>query len=95
MAYDVANPPFGLPMGITGPHLWYYSDGDTNATVDTADYFTNGDRLGMKVGDPLIHYDTAGNMTLFYVSAVTAATGDGGADTDGPATVVVSTVTLA
>ena len=86
MAYATTNPPRGISIGMAGPTLWYYTDGDTNATVDTADYFSDGDDLGMAVGDPLIHFDTAGNMTLFYVSAVTAG---------GAATVIVSTVTLA
>ena len=86
MAYATSNPPAKMAGIMAGASLWYYTDGDTNGTVDAADYFSNGDDLGMKVGDPLIHFDTAGNMTLFYVSAVTAG---------GAATVVVSTVTLA
>lgn len=86
MAYATSNPPRVMCRGgIAGPSLWYYSDADVDSDVDAADYFSNGDDLGMAVGDPLIHFDTAGVMTLFFVSAVTAG---------GAATVIAATVTV-
>ncbi len=86
MTYATSNPPRGIPFGMSGPTLWYYSDGDTNAAIDATDYFSDGDDLGMAVGDPLVHFDTAGVMTWFFVSAVTAG---------GAATVIVQTFSLA
>ena len=85
MAYATSNPPRGMHFGIAGPMLWYYSDGGIDADVDLADYFTDGDALGMKVGDILFHFDTAGVATFFFVSAVTAG---------GAATVIAGTVTV-
>lgn len=67
-----------------GGSVWYYSSADADGTVVGADYFSDGDELGMRVGDVLFSFDTAGVMTLFYVSAVTAG---------GAATVAVATVT--
>lgn len=73
MTYATSNPPYIIAgNGITGPSIWYYSDGDVDSDVDAADYFSDGDARGMKVGDILFHYDTAGVMTPFFVSAVTA-----------------------
>lgn len=86
MAYATSNPPRVIATGgIAGPSLWYYADADVDSDVDAADYFSNGDALGMKVGDILFHYDTAGVATFFFVSAVTAG---------GAATVVAGTVTV-
>jgi len=69
----------------SGGAIWYYSDGDVDSDVDATDYFSDGHALGMKVGDILFHYDTAGVATFFFVSAVTAG---------GAATVVAGTVTV-
>ena len=85
MAYATSNPPVKMAGSISGPSWWHYADGDVDSDVDAADYFSNGDALGMKVGDFLVHYDTAGVQTYFYVSAVTAG---------GAATVVAGTVTV-
>ena len=84
MAYETSNPPRGIPFGIAGPTFWYYTDADVDGTVVGANYFSDGDALGMKVGDPMFSFDTAGIMTVFYVDAVTAG---------GAATVKVVVVT--
>ncbi len=85
MAYGTSNPPRVLCSGgIAGPSLWYYTDGDADGTVIGADYFSNGDALGMKVGDFLLSYDTGNDLgTTMTVSAVTAG---------GAATVVYATI---
>ena len=85
MAYATSNQPYRLNSGISGASLWYYADGDVDSDVDATDYFSDGSDLGMKVGDMLFHYDTAGVATLFFVSAVTAG---------GAATVIAATVTV-
>ena len=86
MAYDVANPPRVISTGgIAGPSLWYYSDADDDGTVVGADYFSDGDALGMKVGDILFSYEDDNRiMTVMFVDAVTAG---------GAATVTVVVVT--
>lgn len=85
MAYATANPPVRVAGALAGPSIWIYQDGDVDSDVDAADYFSNGDALGMAVGDMLFHYDTAGVATFFFVSAVTAG---------GAATVIAGTVTV-
>lgn len=85
MAYATTNPPVCMASSISGPSLWHYSSADVDSDVDAAGYFTNGDALGLKVGDPMLVHDTAGVMTLMFVSAVTAG---------GAATVTAGTVTV-
>lgn len=75
MAYDLTNPAqVAVPsVGGQGPAIWTYTSADARATVNGADYFANGDDLGMKVGDLVVVYDTVTPLTsVHFVSAVTA-----------------------
>lgn len=75
MAYSVTIPPICIGGGIgAGPQLWIYNSVDIHSTVAGADYFTNGDALGMKVGDHVIVGKTTATIgsTLHYVTTVTA-----------------------
>lgn len=83
MAYSTSNPPECIAQGIAGPSLWSYTHTDIHTDVDAADYFTNGDALGLKVGDVMLvsKSDATIGTTIHYVSAVTA----GGAATIAPA----------
>ena len=84
MAYSASNPPVKVTEAIgTGPALWIYNSTDVHTDVDAADYFTNGDALGMKVGDHMLVGKTSATIgsTLHYVTTVTA----GGAATVAPA----------
>lgn len=86
MGYATTNPPNltfsgaltrGNPASGTsepsGINIWAYISADSAATVNGAGYFTNGDALGMKVGDIIFGRDTATPKTFqSYVSAVTA-----------------------
>jgi len=83
--YATTNPPVLVAQSISGPGVWFYSSVDVDADVDAANYFDNGSDLGMKVGDAVWVYDTAGVLTPMRVSAVTAG---------GAATVVAATVTV-
>lgn len=75
MAYATANPPRLISQGVgasTGS-LWHYTDGDALQTVLGADYFSNGDDLGMAVNDTILITDeTLGEVVLGIVSAVTS-----------------------
>lgn len=66
-----------------GPELWIYTSVDVHTDVDAADYFTDGDARGMKVGDVVIVVKSTATVgaTVHSVSAVTA----GGAATIAPA----------
>ena len=75
MAYDTKNPPALVYQAIGGMvRHWVYKSPDAAATVDGAGYFTNGQKLGMKVGDLVEVINTTGNITtLHQVSAVSAS----------------------
>jgi lipid-binding SYLF domain-containing protein len=51
-----------------------YTSTDVHTDVDAADYFSNGDALGMQVGDVVIVSKSSATIgsTLHYVSTVTA-----------------------
>jgi hypothetical protein len=53
---------------------WSYQSTDVATDVDASGYFTNGDALGMEVGDTVIvtDTDTSTTMTIHRVTAVTA-----------------------
>lgn len=92
MAYSEANPPAlktqrvgaGMPVGssnngsVQAGATWYYTSVDTAVTVNGAGYITNGDDLGMKVGDIVEIFDTTTPaLTFSWVDAVAA---DGAAE---------------
>lgn len=84
MTYATSNPPVKVTEAIgTGPALWIYNSTDVHTDVDAADYFSNGDALGMKVGDMVLVGKTTATIgaTIHYVQTVTA----GGAATVSPA----------
>lgn len=75
MAYATSNPPTQLVAGIgSQPSLWVYNSEDVHTDVDASGYFTNGDALGMKVGDHMLVGKTTATIgsTLHYVTTVTA-----------------------
>jgi hypothetical protein len=76
MAYSASNPPAVMGAGpLTGAGNWWsYRSTDVATDVDASGYFTNGDALGMKVGDIVVveDTDTATTVTLHRVTAVTA-----------------------
>jgi len=75
MAYATTNPPKLLVPRIgDGIALWIYSSTDVHTDVDAADYFSNGDALGMQVNDVIIVSKTSATVgsTIHTVSAVTA-----------------------
>ena len=81
MAYATSNPPalVSQRLGTTGGAVFIYRDGDDKAAVTASGYFTNGDALGMEVGDIVHHIDTTNNkVNTLVVSTVV---------TDGAATV--------
>lgn len=87
MAYSTSNPPTLQKQAIAGPKTWAYSSADSVATVTGAGYFSNGDALGMAVGDFVHIFDTAtGDGGVAFVTAVTA----GGAATAAESQAVTS-----
>lgn len=82
MAYVASNSPSLIAEMIGGAgSVWLYRSADDDATVNGANYFTNGVALGMKVGDIVLVIDTTTPKGSFHfvasVSATAATTGFG------------------
>lgn len=81
MAYSTSNPPRLVVgnIGSSGIQIWDYRSTDAAATVDAANYFTNGGSLGMRVGDIVFVTDTDASPVIVTMHQV-SATGDGTTD---------------
>lgn len=88
MAYSTSNPPALLsqPIGGGGFQVWQYQSTDDAATVDTANYFTNGGALGLRVGGVVYVTDTDGGPAITTLHQV-SATGDGTTDVNNLTTI--------
>jgi hypothetical protein len=75
MAYSTSNPPALVGQTIAGNGIWHYSSTDVHTDVDAAGYFTNGEALGMKVGDVVfvIETDNSYAQTTHSVTAVSTS----------------------
>lgn len=79
MAYSISNPPAKIAQTVAGASVWLYKSADVDSAVNATDYFTNGQDLGMQVGDLVLVIDTATPKGSFhFVSAIDA---DGNATT--------------
>lgn len=58
MAYSPSNPPTVLSQAIAGSKIWLYRSVDAPSLVQVNGYFSDGGRLGMKVGDIVIAQDS-------------------------------------
>lgn len=78
MAYDadVAQPICILPAPIghkaNVPAFWYYRSEDAAAVVDADGYITDGQDLGMKVGDIVYVEDSNASPVIVTVHRVTS-----------------------
>lgn len=85
MGYATSNPPVAMSMGplaqfnttestSVGGKLWLYKSADVIATVEGANYFSNGQALGMQAGDLVYILDTTTpHAYLETVASVTAS----------------------
>lgn len=81
--YSTSIPPQLLIAGIggRGPNIWtYQSATDSNATMDTSGYITNGGALGMKVGDIVLAYDVTNTIVKAHQVLSVSATYPGAVD---------------
>lgn len=62
MAYLTSNPPACVHQmtGKNGGSTWVYDSADAATLVRVSGYITDGDDLGMKVGDVVHQRDTTG-----------------------------------
>jgi len=93
MAYSTANPPalVSQRVGANGLAMWMYNSTDAATVVRAAGYITDADDLGIKVGDFIMHGDSAGGAVghIYLVNSVTA----GGACDLSDGTAIVATDT--
>lgn len=75
MAYSASNPPQCVAQAIAGPSSWVYQSADAHTDVDATNYFTNGQALGMKVGDLVSVLDTNADTATVHIVTAVAATG--------------------
>lgn len=80
MAYSVTNPPTLHTQVVNGRRVWQYESADAAATVDTAGYITNGGALGMKVGDMVDVFNTAGVIWTRHIVDSVSTTYPGATD---------------
>jgi hypothetical protein len=64
------------PYRMQGGALWFYSSSDPHATVSTGNYFTDGQKLGMRVGDVVLglYWTTQGSSVEIYMNAIKSVT---------------------
>lgn len=78
MPYSTSNPPAlksASPLSGAG-QTWVYSSTDVATDVDAVGYFTNGNALGMKVGDIVEVTDTdTGPFTMTLHRVITSTPG--------------------
>ena len=75
MAYSTSNPPALRKQAGTGPGEWVYESPDNAAAVRAANYFSNAQELGMKVGDTVQVRDTDDNAITIHTVLTVASTG--------------------
>ena len=75
MAYVTTNPP-ALITAMQDSRLWFYKSTDAATAVRAAGYITNGQDLGMQVGDLVFVIDTDASpvaMQAMLVAAVSSS----------------------
>jgi len=74
MAYVPAQMNVMVPHVGQGPAWWNYVGVDVHTDVDAADFFSDGDDRGMRVGDTVLVHDstTPFGVTAHRVTVVTA-----------------------
>lgn len=79
MAYDPAvSRPTLVSQSIAANGIWMYVSADVSTDVDASGYFTDGDALGMQLGD-VVHVIESDNSYLHTVHSVTVVTAGGAA----------------
>jgi hypothetical protein len=76
MPYDANNPPMiaWSALGTRGPRIWTYENSDVDSAINAAGYITDGEDLGMKVGDMVWYYDTTTpGGSVHRVASISAA----------------------
>lgn len=93
MAYSTSSPPALITQRVgdsPAAGVWMYQSDDAATVVRVDGYITNGDDLGMEVGD--IVFQTSTTAAVAHIYVVTSVTAAGAADlSDGTAITVTDT----
>lgn len=79
MAYSTSSPPRLLAAEIqdgSAPRMWSYNSTDSIAAIMMSGYFSNGVVVGLRAGDQVLCYDSAGSHQpeILTMSSATSAT---------------------
>lgn len=81
MSYSTSLPPMlvaGPLTSVAGPNTWVYKEAATFDTIRAANYISNAQALGMKIGDMLLHWDvTSASSPVLTLGRVTNVTSSG------------------
>lgn len=93
MAYSTSNPPALISqlVGKAGGSVWLYDSTDAATVVRVTGYITNGDDLGMAIGDIVDQIDSTGATVAHRYVVVSVAAGGAADLSDGTALVVTDT----
>jgi hypothetical protein len=78
MPYSLSNPAVLIGQGVQNayPAEWLHQSNDAASVVQVAGFISNGERLGMKVGDFVTHRQTTTDIvSRFVVKTANATTG--------------------
>jgi hypothetical protein len=70
MAYSTSAPPVLITQAIAGLRIWYHTSADATAAADASGFITNGQDLGMEVGDLVYHKDSTSDATAMTAHKV-------------------------
>lgn len=76
MAYSTSNPPRLEAQAIAGPKQWVYHSTEGATLVVATDYFSDGQSLGMSLGDMVRVVETDNSYAL-SIGRVTALSTSG------------------
>jgi hypothetical protein len=92
MAYTPANLCLVTESPMTGAgQQWTHNSADAGATVQVTGFITDGGNRGMKVGDILLHRNTASNIVSSHVVITVSTTAPGAVDLSDSTTVASGT----
>ena len=68
------NPPVRMSQPITGSAMWVYKSTHISSDIQAANFFTDGQALGMTVGDSLLHVGSTTYVITSHAVTVVGST---------------------
>ena len=81
MAYSTSAPPQLITQAMAGVRIWFHTSADATAAADASGFITDGQLLGMKVNDMVIHDDSTTDATAITMhKVISLSTSDNSVD---------------